>query len=81
MIRSLKVNTASLKRWCDVGFLAATELADYLAGKGVPFRSAHGVVREIVRYCREKGVKFDQLSIGELRRQAAQCVVSQDYLS
>ena len=68
MIRTMKVNTASLKRWCDVGFLAATELADYLAEKGVPFRAAHGVVREVVRYCKEKGVRFDQLSISELRQ-------------
>lgn len=67
MIGSIKLKTATIKRWCETGFLAATELADFLANKGVPFRAAHGVVRDVVRYCQQKGVKFDQLSIKELR--------------
>jgi argininosuccinate lyase len=68
MIRSMKVNAHAMKRWCDEGFLAATELADFLAVRGVPFRAAHGVVRQIVRFCQSKGVRFDQLSLEELRR-------------
>jgi argininosuccinate lyase len=68
MIGSAHVKTSALKRWCDTGFLAATELADFLAEKGVPFRAAHGVVRQLVSYCQQRGVKFDQLSIAELRQ-------------
>lgn len=67
MIGSMKVNVARLKHWCDYGFLAATELADFLAERGVPFRSAHGVVRQIVNYCQKKGVRLDQLTLLELK--------------
>ena len=67
MIASMKVNVASLKRWCDHGFLAATELADFLAVRRVPFRTAHGVVRKIVHYCQTRGVRLSQLSLNELR--------------
>jgi argininosuccinate lyase len=68
MVQSMSVNGPSMKAWCDAGFLAATELADFLAVRGVPFRAAHGVVRNIVHYCQTKGVRFDQLSIEELRQ-------------
>jgi argininosuccinate lyase len=68
MIASMKLNENSIKQWLDRGFLAATELADFLAERGVPFRAAHGVVRQIVLYCQSKGVRFEQLSIEELRR-------------
>ncbi|MCG3205004.1 MAG: Argininosuccinate lyase [Elusimicrobia bacterium] len=67
MIKSMKVNVGVLKRWCDYGYLAATELADFLAVRGVPFRTAHGVVRNLVNYCERKGVRLDQLSLLELK--------------
>ncbi len=67
MVGSMKVNTDRLKHWCDYGFLAATELADFLAERGVPFRTAHGVVRKLVSYCQRKGVRLDQLSLLELK--------------
>lgn len=67
MIGSMKVHVDNLKRWCDHGFLAATELADYLAVRGVPFRTAHGVVRKIVAYCQSRGMSLDQLSLAELK--------------
>jgi len=67
MMATMKVNTTTLRRWCEHGFLAATELADFLAERGVPFREAHGIVRRIVRYCQMKRVKLDGLSLVELR--------------
>lgn len=67
MIQSLKVNAPRLQRWCDYGYLAATELADFLAERGVPFREAHGIVRKIVHYCQTKGVRLDQLQASELK--------------
>lgn len=67
MVASLKVDEVAVKNWLGSGFLAATELADFLAERGVPFREAHGVVRHVVHYCQNKGVQFDQLSIGELK--------------
>jgi argininosuccinate lyase len=50
------------------GFLLATELADYLVEKGLPFREAHGVVGAIVRDCLQAGKDLDTLSLPELRR-------------
>ncbi len=50
------------------GFMNATDLADYLVEHGVPFRSAHGIVGRIVRTCVERGVKIEDLPLGELKR-------------
>lgn len=49
------------------GFMAATDLADYLVGKGMPFRSAHAVVGRIVGDCVREGVTLQQLTTDELR--------------
>ncbi len=68
MVGSVRVNVNSMKKACQLGFLAATELADYLAERGVPFRAAHGVVKDVVRYCQVRGVRFEQLSLDELKR-------------
>jgi argininosuccinate lyase len=44
-------------------FLAATEVADYLAKKGLPFRQAHGLTAEIVRYCEKNKKTLTDLSL------------------
>ena len=49
------------------GFLTATDLADYLVEKGVPFRSAHEIVGQVVAYCVENGKELWELSLDELR--------------
>ena len=49
------------------GYMAATDLADYLVGKGLPFRQAHAVVGCIVGDCVREGVTLQQLSTDELR--------------
>ena len=49
------------------GYMAATDLADYLVGKGMPFRNAHAVVGRIVGDCVREGVTLQQLSTDELR--------------
>lgn len=49
------------------GFLNATDLADYLVVKGLPFRQAHEAVGAAVRYCIEKGKRLEELSLEELR--------------
>lgn len=68
MVATMKVNTPGMARWCSFGYLAATELADYLAARGVPFREAHGTVRALVAHCQKEGLRLDQLSLAELRR-------------
>ena len=46
-------------------FLMATDLADFLVNKGIPFRSAHHIVRDIVFYCQENNKSFSQLTTEE----------------
>ena len=50
------------------GYSLATELADYLARKGVPFRRAHGIVTELTRYAAEVEKRFDEMTLEEYRR-------------
>ncbi|MGE5482702.1 MAG: argininosuccinate lyase [Bacteroidota bacterium] len=60
------------------GFLNATDLADYLVRRGVPFRQAHGIVGQLVRYCLEKGCRLEELSRDELARFAPEGAVAED---
>ena len=50
LIRGMTVNEERMRAACDDGFLTATDLADYLARKGIPFRKAHEITGKIVRY-------------------------------
>ena len=49
------------------GFTNATDAADYLVNKGVPFRDAHGIIGQLVLYCIEKNTSIDALGIEELK--------------
>ncbi len=53
------------------GFLDATALAEYLVGKGIPFRKAHGVVGALVAQCEKEGKQLAQLSLEEFRAHSA----------
>lgn len=68
MIQTLKVDEAQMRHQCDQGFLEATELADFLAQQGVPFRLAHGTVRKIVLYCQKQKIRFRDLSLDTLKK-------------
>lgn len=57
------VMEASAKR----GFTNATDAADYLVNRGVPFRDAHGIVGQLVLACIEKGIALDDLPLEEYR--------------
>jgi argininosuccinate lyase len=63
-----KFNTKKIKSGLEEGFLDATALAEYLVGKGVPFRQAHGIVGSIVAYCEKAGKKLAELSEAELKK-------------
>jgi argininosuccinate lyase len=52
------------------GYMNATDLADYLVARDVPFRTAHGMVGKIVRACVERGCRIEDLPLAELRRYA-----------
>ena len=49
------------------GFTNATDAADYLVNKGVPFRDAHGIVGQLVLKCIEKGIALDDLPLDEYK--------------
>ena len=49
------------------GFTNATDAADYLVGKGVPFRDAHGIVGRLVLYCIDKGISLDDMKLEEYK--------------
>ena len=53
------------------GFMTATDLADYLVKKSLPFRQAHRVVGEIVALCQERGLELNELRLDELRQFSA----------
>ena len=49
-------------------YMLATDLADYLVGKGVPFRQAHGIMRELCHYCEAEGKELPAVTLEEYRR-------------
>ncbi len=68
MLRTIKINKDRAQQACCQGYMNATELADYLAGKGVPFRDAHRIVGKIVLDCARKKRALDELSLKELKK-------------
>ncbi|MGH7847532.1 MAG: argininosuccinate lyase [Candidatus Binatia bacterium] len=68
LVRETKIKKERMRAAAQGGFMNATDLAEYLVARGVPFRSAHGIVGAIVRYCVEHGRRIEELSLGELRR-------------
>jgi argininosuccinate lyase len=67
LVAGMKANEDRMREACDDGFLTATDLADYLARKGVPFREAHEITGKAVRYCEGKGKRLKDLSLSEFR--------------
>jgi len=67
MLSTMKIDRAVMERSATMGFTNATDLADYLVTRGVPFRDAHGYVGQIVLKCIEKGCAIDDLTMDELK--------------
>ncbi|WPX10136.1 argininosuccinate lyase [Anaerocellum danielii] len=68
ILKTLKINKENMERSCKSGFINATDLADYLVTKGIPFRDAHFIVGNIVKYCIESGKILEDLSLEEYKR-------------
>jgi argininosuccinate lyase len=68
MVAATAFRTERLRAAAGADLSTATDLADHLAQRGVPFRTAHGVVGALVRYCQEQGRELPDLSLDELRR-------------
>jgi len=67
MYRDLAFNRERMAAACADGFLNATDLADHLVERGMPFRQAHEVVGAVVQYCVRKGKRLESLTVKELK--------------
>lgn len=65
MLQKMKVNEEQTRIGAGRGYSNATDLADYLARKGVPFRQAHHIVGHIVNYCTKNGKDLETLTLDE----------------
>lgn len=67
MIKTMRFRKDVMAESAMKGFTNATDAADYLVGKGVPFRDAHGIIGRLVLYCINKDTSIDALSLEELK--------------
>ena len=67
MVPGIKVNRDAMRLAASRGFATATDLADYLVKKGLPFRDAHEAVAKAVRHCEMKGCDLSDLPLNELK--------------
>ncbi len=68
MIATAQWNTQRMAASCDGGFANATDVADYLVRKGLPFRTAHGVAAQAVRLCIARGLgAIEELPLADLQ--------------
>ncbi len=65
MLKNIKINTGQMEKEAQEGFFASTDLVDYLVEKEVPFREAHQLLGRMVKYCLEKGRRFQDLTLEE----------------
>ncbi|KKM09992.1 argininosuccinate lyase [Clostridiales bacterium PH28_bin88] len=68
MLKTLRVKNEVMYRGAKGGFTNATDVADYLAKKGVPFREAHAVVGQLVLYCLKEGKDLQEISLDQYRQ-------------
>ena len=67
IVLEMKPNKERMREQATKGFSLATDIADYLAKKGIPFREAHRIVGEIVAYCIDNNKTLENLTVEELR--------------
>jgi argininosuccinate lyase len=68
MVKTLKIKPKNMARSLQLGFILATDLADYLVKKGETFRKAHEIVARLVNYAEGRGKTFEQLKNSEFRQ-------------
>ena len=61
MLKTAKFNKGSMRNAASKGFTNATDAADYLVKKGIPFRDAHKIIGEMVAYCIAEGISLDEI--------------------
>ncbi len=70
MLSTLTVNEDAMRAQAEKGYLAATDVADYLAKKGMPFRRAHAIVGHLVLLCDQRGCDLKDLSIDDFKAES-----------
>jgi len=68
MLSTMKFNNSNMEASAKNGFTNATDAADYLVCKGVPFRDAHGIIGQLVLYCLDKNLALEDLSLDEFKQ-------------
>jgi argininosuccinate lyase len=71
MLGGIEVNAAAMRKAALEGYATATDLADYLVKKGVPFREAHEAVAQAVRFAEDRGCDLAELSLPDLQQFSA----------
>ena len=72
MLPGMTLNAERVESLASESYMLATDLADYLVGKGVPFREAHGVMRRLCQYCEAEGKSLSDLPLAEYREYSPQ---------
>lgn len=67
MLDTITVKADNMGKAASTGFMNATDAADYLVSKGLPFRECHAIIGEIVLYCIDYGKSIEELSLEQLR--------------
>ncbi len=67
MVKTMTFRRDVMEESAKKGFTNATDAADYLVGKGVPFRDAHGIVGQLVLFCIDKNIALDDMTIEEYK--------------
>lgn len=70
MIATMSINQDAMDEQAKKGYLAATDVADYLAKKGMPFRKAHEVVGHLILLCDKRGCDLSDLSLDDFRAES-----------
>ena len=68
MLSGMELDADRVESLAGESYMLATDMADYLVGKGVPFREAHGVMRRLCRYCEESGAALSDLPLTEYHK-------------
>src|SRR5437016_8695774 len=71
VINGMQVRRERMLAAARDGFMNATDLADYLVERGIPFRAAHAISGKIVQHCIDRGCRIEELPLTELRRFSA----------
>jgi len=70
MVSTMKANTQNMKRAAQTGFINATDLADYLVKKGMPFRTAYKISGQLVAYCIRNNTVLEELPLEVYQQQS-----------